>query len=248
MLLVSQEVYYLTNNYIPENYVEVILNIRNSPDTLRKIEKYAEDYHKIRENILLLVERKYKNFFDSYYNEEKRNEIKEFLEQEILAKKDKFKTLGIPDEQLEIILNGMFTVEEYIEHQKRIFINQNADAIFRSEFGSFMAIADILDAICEGQLHSGILTNQQGEKIKGTAGHGVAYYYETSHGFDEMVANFAYISKSNDALEKLELFKSIVGEELYNMLSEFYYQNISYGGNGYLEIEKEAGESNDFSK
>lgn len=240
--------YYLTNNYIPENYLEVILNARNNPDTLRKIDKYAEDYHRIKENILLLVEQKYKNFFESYYDEEKRNEIKGFLEQEILVKKDKFRNLGISDEQLDIILNGMFTVEEYIEHQKRIFINQNADAIFRSEFGTFMAIADILDAICEGKLHSGILTNQQGEKIKGTAGHGVAYYYATSHGFDEMVANFAYISKSNDAIEKLELFKSIVGEELYNMLSEFYYQNISYGRNGYLEVEKEAGESNDFSK
>ena len=104
-----------------------------------------------------------------------------------------------------------------------------------------MKCGDILDAIYEGSLHSGMLKNQQGEKVKKTAGHGLAYYYDTSHGFDEMIANFAFVCKSKDAVEKLELLKSIVGEELYNMLSEFYYQNISYGKEQQLEIGKTVG-------
>ena len=233
--------YYLTKNHVPDNYQEVIFNVRTNPLSLGKINDYAENYNKIKENILLLVKQKYQSFFASYYDKDRRNQIKEFLQSERISKIEEFKKLGIPDEQLDMILNGMFTEEEFIEHQKRIFINENVDAILRTEFGSFMAIGDILDAVYEGSLHSGVLKNQQGDKVKRTAGHGLAYYYDTSHGFDEMVANFAFISKSKDAVEKLELLKSIVGDELYNMLSEFYYHNISYGKEEQLEVGRTVG-------
>lgn len=109
----------------------------------------------------------------------------------------------------------------------------------RSEFGSLMAIGDILDAIYEGKLNSEHLKNKQGEIIKRTPGHGLRYYYGTKHGFDEMIANFSYISKSKESEEMLELLKSIIGDELYNMLSEFYYQNIV----GIKEEEQEASKS-----
>ena len=109
----------------------------------------------------------------------------------------------IRPDKLDIILNEMFTEEEYIAHQKRMFINENVDATLRSEFGGFMAIGDILDAIYDGHLCSGQLKNQKGEKIMETAGHGIAYYYDTNHGFAEMVANFASISKSKDSIQNL---------------------------------------------
>ena len=44
--------------------------------------------------------------------------------------------------------------------------------------------------------------------------------------YEYMIANFASISKSKDSAEMLELLRTIVGDELYNMLSDFYYQNI----------------------
>ena len=40
----------------------------------------------------------------------------------------------IRPDKLDIILNEMFTEEEYIAHQKRMFINENVDATLRSEF------------------------------------------------------------------------------------------------------------------
>lgn len=121
-----------------------------------------------------------------------------------------------------------FTVEQFMNHQKRIYEKQQIDAIFRSEYGSFMAIGDILDAIYEGELNSGFLENENGDKIARTSGHGIAYYYDNpSNGFSEMVANFSSISKSPQAYEMLNLLKSIVGDELYDMLSTFYYTNIA---------------------
>lgn len=89
-----------------------------------------------------------------------------------------------------------------------------------------MAIGDILDAIYEGELHSGTLINNKGEKIERTCGHGISYYSDDSHGFDEMVANFATIIKQKDSSEMLKLLRSITGDEFFNMLSEFYFNNI----------------------
>ena len=121
----------------------------------------------------------------------------------------------------------MFTKEEYINHQKKIFIEENMDVICRTEYGNLMAIADILDAIYEGDLHSGKLKRENGEKIRRTPGHGISYYYNNPvKGFSEMAANFAIISKSKNAQEILETLKIIVGDELYNMLSDFYNTNI----------------------
>ena len=68
-------------------------------------------------------------------------------------KKEEYKKLGIPEEQLDTILEGTYTVGEYINHQKRIFIKENVTAIMDNEFNSIAAICDILDAIYEGKLH-----------------------------------------------------------------------------------------------
>ena len=62
-----------------------------------------------------------------------------------------------------------------INHQKRIYKEEQNDAIFRSEYGSFMAIADILDAIYEGEINSGYLKNENGDKIPRIAGCIIAY-------------------------------------------------------------------------
>ena len=153
-------------------------------------------------------------------------------------KKEEYKKLGIPEEQLDTILEGTYTVGEYINHQKRIFIKENVTAIMDNEFNSIAAICDILDAIYEGKLHNSELKSMKGDKIKRTAGHGINYYFDTKHGFDEMIANFATLSKSNNAGEMLNLLRSIVGDEVYNMISDFYYQNIIQINNEELNVNK----------
>ena len=44
--------------------------------------------------------------------------------------------------------------------------------------------------------------------------------------FCEMIADFSTISKSYNSDIMLELLKDIIGEELYNLLSDYYYNNI----------------------
>jgi len=217
---------YLANNKVPDNYEEVVERVRSNQEVLNKVEMYANKCNEIKEKINFILEEKYKFFFESYYNPNKVKEIEEFLNKSKEEQKQKFKDLNISEEDLDLILNESFKVEEYLDHQKRIFIEQYSDSIIRSEYGSFMSIGDILDAIYEGDLNSGVLKNAKGEKIKRTMGHGISYYLNTNHGFDEMIADFSTLYKSTDSKDMLNLLKSIVGDELFNMLSEFYYDNI----------------------
>lgn len=218
--------FYTADMKTPDDYQEIVERARENPEVLAKTKEYAANYRKLINNITLLVEQRYDSFFKSYYSPEKVEEIKKNLTKSKEEKKKEYKELHIPDEQLDMILSDMYTQEEYIDHQKRIFIDDNVDAILRNEFGSLLPIGDILDAIYEGKLHSNTLKDNHGEAICRTGGHGLNYYYATLHGFDEMIANFAAISKANDAKEKLKMLKSIVGDEVYDMIRNFYYQNI----------------------
>ena len=218
---------YLAKRKHPKNYTYIVKQTRENPDFLKKVEDFSKKFDQIRNKICKLVEEKYETDFKNYYNDLRRNEINKFLQKSLLEKKEQFKDLGISSDDLNIMLEKNFTVEEYINHQKRVFINQNIEVIFRSEFGSYMAIADILDAIFEGKLHSGILKNEYGELIPHTSGHGIAYYYDDpGSGFSEMVANFSSICKYKDSREMMIMLKYIVGEDLFNMLNDFYYENI----------------------
>lgn len=218
--------FYIADMKTPDDYQKIVEEARENPEVLAKTKEYAANYRKLVNNITLLVEQRYDSFFKSYYSPEKVEEIKKNLTKSKEEKKKEYKELHIPDEQLDMILSDMYTQEEYIDHQKRIFIEDNVDAILRNEFGSLLPIGDILDAIYEGKLHSNTLKDNHGEAICRTGGHGLNYYYATIHGFDEMIANFTTISKANDAEEKLKMLKSIVGDGVYDMIRNFYYQNI----------------------
>ena len=218
--------FYIADMKTPDEYQKIVEEARENPDVLAKTKEYAANYRKLVNNITLLVKQRYDSFFKSYYSPEKVEEIKKNLTKSKEDKKKDYKELHIPDEQLDMILSDMYTQEEYIDHQKRIFIEDNVDAIIRNEFGSLLPIGDILDAIYEGKLHSNTLKDSQGKAICRTGGHGLNYYYATLHGFDEMIANFATISKAGDAEEKLKMLKSIVGDGVYDMIRNFYYQDI----------------------
>lgn len=221
--------YYLTDYKVPENFEEIINEIRNNKEILKNAEIISNKYYLIKENIMKLVNVKYNNYFKECYNVEKNNEIIDFLLKSKEEKKQEFKGLGINDDDLDIILNETFTSEEYIKTQKRLFIKEQVDVIIREEYGNIMAVSDILDGIFEGELNSGFLENDNNGLIKRSAGHGISYYScKPDLIFMEMIANFSSISKSPKASEGLKLLKDTIGDELYNLISEFYYNNIIY--------------------
>lgn len=220
--------HYLKNSEIPKEYTEIIKRTRKDPEITKKVETFANKYEIVINKIKLLAEKKYQQFFESYFDSKKMLEIDEFLNKKQEEKKEEFKTLGLSDECLDTILGNMFTTEEYFEQQKRIIINEYVEDIIRGEFEIFCVIGDILDAIYEGELFSGELKNESGKKIKRTAGHGISYYSNQQHGFDEMIANFSYILKTPNLKENLDIIRQLIGEEAFNMINDFYINNIIY--------------------
>lgn len=219
--------HYLTQRRIPDEYSHVIEKIQHDKEILGKVEKFSDEYNEIKKAVRARVSEKLDSFFKEYYDSEKITEIKEYVLKSREDKKGELKSLGISENSLDVILNTSFTQAEYINHQKRIFIEEYLDDILGSEFSGYCLIGDILDAIYEGEFYSKKLKNVSGNIIKSTTGHGISYYSNEKHGFDEMIANFSVIVKHRDSDMILYLLRTITGEELHNMLNDFYCNNIS---------------------
>lgn len=219
--------YYLTELKVPDNYDEIVKRVRENNELLTKTSKYFEHCNKIMKNI--------KNYFLNFANEvltahyskqENIMDIQGILSKDIDKYRDKFKNLKIPEEQLEQILQETFSVEEYIKREAIIVASELTDTTIRNNYASIGATNDIIDAIYRGKVCDGVLKSADGQKIASFGGHGIRYYSQNKHGFDEMIAQFAVLVKFKGAEENLQVLRNIVGDEIYNMISNFYYTNI----------------------
>lgn len=219
--------YYLTELKVPDNYDEIVKRVRENNELLTKTSKYFEHCNKIMKNI--------KNYFLNFANEvltahyskqENIMDIQGILSKDISEYRDKFKSLKIPEEQLEQILQETFSVEEYIKREAIIVASELTDTTIRNNYASIGATNDIIDAIYRGKVCDGVLKSADGQKIVSFGGHGIRYYSQNKHGFDEMIAQFAVLVKFKGAEENLQVLRNIVGGEIYNMISNFYYTNI----------------------
>lgn len=219
--------YYLTELKVQDNYDEIVKRVRENNELLTKTSKYFEHCNKIMKNI--------KNYFLNFANEvltahyskqENIMDIQGILSKDISEYRDKFKSLKIPEEQLEQILQETFSVEEYIKREAIIVASELTDTTIRNNYASIGATNDIIDAIYRGKVCDGVLKSADGQKIVSFGGHGIRYYSQNKHGFDEMIAQFAVLVKFKGAEENLQVLRNIVGDEIYNMISNFYYTNI----------------------
>ena len=228
--------HYLAYTSTPENYMEVIEQAKANPDFMKKVEEYYDYYRSLSDNAYLRAQETADTYFKDYYTDEKIEEITKLLSKSRDELKQEFSSLGMMDDELDatiidIITKNMYKSEEYIKTQKRIFVSQMHDAIMRSDYGGVTAIGDYIDRITDGAFQTGKLLKENGTPMVGVYGHGLSYYFATDHGFDEMVANFAEMYKMPNAKENLQMLKDIIGEEMYNMISSYYYKNIvNYGG------------------
>ena len=71
-----------------------------------------------------------------------------------------------------------------------------------------------------------MFTTDKGEKISLRFGHGINYYYKDGSIFNEMMADYSEIIKSPDASECLAYLRSIVGNELVDLLETFYERKV----------------------
>lgn len=230
--------YYLTDEKIPENYEEIVERARQNPRLLKTTENFVSYVKSIKETVKEQVEIKCEDYFKGYFTNERIEEIKEKLSKPKEEQKIEYMNLGIPEDILDNFLDEKFTVEEYIANIKRIYIREISIAILDTNYNNFCSICDILDAIYDGKLFSGKLKNNEGEVIERSPGHGLCYFYGTNLGFHEMVAEFSELMKHPNSKENLDLLRSVVGDEVYNMISDFYYQNI-INSDKYSESKKE---------
>lgn len=219
--------HYLTGSEVPDNYDEIVKRAEENKELLTKTSKYFESCNKIMKNI--------KNYFLNLANEvltahyskqENIMDIQSIASKDISEYRDKFKSLKIPEEQLEQILQETFSVEEYIKREAIIVASELTEATTRNNYASIGATNDIIDAIYRGKVCNGVLKSADGQKIASFGGHGIRYYSQNKHGFDEMIAQFAVLVKFKGAEENLQVLRNIVGDEVYNMISNFYYTNI----------------------
>lgn len=219
--------HYLTGSEVPDNYDEIVKRAEENKELLTKTSKYFESCNKIMKNI--------KNYFLNLANEvltahyskqENIMDIQSIASKDISEYRDKFKYLKIPEEQLEQILQETFSVEEYIKREAIIVASELTEATTRNNYASIGATNDIIDAIYRGKVCDGVLKSADGQKIASFGGHGIRYYSQNKHGFDEMIAQFAVLVKFKGAEENLQVLRNIVGDEVYNMISNFYYTNI----------------------
>ena len=220
---------FLANDSIPENFHEVTKNIQKNPLILEKVEEFANDYNNIQKEVDIIIKEECNEYFDQYFTEDKIKEIESYLEKESSIRKADLIYLEIDNEIIDKVLKEAFTVNEYIEHKKRIYIEEYTISYMRIKYGNLVAISDILDAIYEGKLSDGRLVNKNGITIPKAYGHGISYYSDINYCFSEIIADYASILKDFDGKKHLDLLHSIIGDELYNLIADYYNDNILKG-------------------
>lgn len=219
--------HYLTEKKLPEGFEDLLTRLREDPTFLEKLSEYSKQFYELKEKITDDVESTFMKKYDESITEEKRKEIEEFLTRLNNEERTKYLNLGYSPEVLDVILGKMYTVDEYIEQDRRIKKQNMVDLILRTQYGPFIALGDIYDGIFKGKFKGGVLVDTKGEKIKPAYGHGIEYYSRNSGWiFDEMMANYSGIAKSPLSETGLQQLREYLGEELFNMLTEYYQKEI----------------------
>lgn len=226
--------YYLTEEETPENIEDVMLRIRQDENIKNKINLLSktliEQMNKLEHDIGI----EYDEWSKKYFNETKTQEIEEFLQMSKESVIEHYISLGYTESELDTILSESFTLEQYKINQKRIKCEEMCDNLLISYYSELVAICDIIDAIYEGEFYHSKLKTDNGEKIKGVFGHGIGYYYSKDIVFQEIIANYSSIIKSDRKEESLAILEAMVGKELLILLDDFY-QNKMINSNVYNE-------------
>ena len=214
--------HYTTNEAIPEGFFELIERIRTSPDWLKKVENYSKKFGEIRES----AHKRAVDIVTKVFTKTLTGEDDPLIEELLGAEKERIKKeyikKGYKEEDLDVILSATFTRHDFIAQKADIEIGEVEDFLLRHLYDAFISIGDFIDAISNGSYRSKVLQNEEGELIPAAYGHGVRYYQRQDMKFCEMVANYSAIIKSKHSKEIISLLRHIVGDELVDMVDNFY--------------------------
>ena len=215
--------FFLTDYKLPEQYESIISRIASSEDWMKKLEEYAKNAERIKEEAKKNAREIITRYISLEAAQTNTEEINSLLQSTKEEQKRKYIEKGYSEETLDLIFSSTFTLEEFIKQKREVEQAEMVDVIMRYEYDAFTAISDILDAITYGKFRSGLLSTEQNETINPFYGHGIRYYTRDAlSGFQEMIANYETIIKSKKSKEMIDLLRYYVGDELVNMLEEFY--------------------------
>lgn len=137
--------YYLNSFKVPDNYDEIVKRARENKELLIKVSDYFEfwnNFKKNLENYLLNITSEV--LTTKYSKQENIMDIQNILSKDIDKYRDKFKSLKIPEEQLEQILKDTFSVEEYIKREIIIIANEITAKTMKENYENVGAISDVM--------------------------------------------------------------------------------------------------------
>ena len=219
--------YYLTSDTVPDKLGEIIERVRKDPQFIQKVSQYFKNFRMIRRELSFEAEAIVSKYITSSSINGSSSELSALLDQEKEKVREIYRAKGYTDETLDIILSKSFTIEEFVKQKKEIEKGELIDLILRYDYDVLAAISDIIDAITGGKLHSKLLKDDKGEDILQTYGHGIRYYtFGEEYVFGEMIANYSLIIKSKKSEKALQILRDIVGDELVDLLDDFYKSKI----------------------
>ena len=229
--------FYLSADYIPSNYEEVVERVRSSEGFLDRVKEYSEKYKKIREEIeAKVVESDIRDFYESKYQGEELLELSRFLTMSKEMQKN-FYIKFYNEQVLDTILADTYSVDEFINQKVKMEMRNATDSLLRNYYDAFLSIADIIDAVVQGKFRNRVLFDENGNIIEKVYGHGIRYYSRESNGFKEMIANYASIVKSKYNDFMIAYLRYVVGDELVDMIKDVYENQIVYSTK-YVELDE----------
>lgn len=236
--------YYLAENKVPEEYYELAAKVRSNPKIIDKVYSYSRQYQSFKSELRSSID---KSGIRKYYEKLAQGLNKTIVLNQISGTKIKFfssinyHTRLDPSFDVEQILSQMFNYDEFLKQRVNIEVKEMVCLTLRNYYSSLLAISDILDSIFLGRVMNEAIFDSHGEKIERATGHGIQYYKyrPESTPFKEIVANYSDILKSKNGENMINYLRSIIGDEMVDLIDNFYKHNILESTNYTYDDEME---------
>ena len=212
----------------PQELDKVLTMIRSDESILYRINAFSTKLDKIRKEQIIEAEKIYKQKYGNYFDKNRKEKIASLIRMKSDELIKRFEEIGYDPKEIKKAVNELYDVdeEEYIKRFEYVKTREIAKKLLTEKYDAYTSISDMLDAIYLGRLQDGMCFNEKGQPVKVYFGHGINYYNRPDVLFQELVANYSEIIKSENAEEALIYLKSLVGEEFVNLLSNYYEENI----------------------
>ena len=212
----------------PQNLDSVLSKIRSDDSVLDKIKSFAKEMDQLekdtRREAELIYRKRYKNYFDG----NRRKLIDKMVSSESDKLIRRFEEIGYSAKDIRNAVRTLYDIseEEYIKRFEESKIKSISHSLLVERYDAYQAICDILDAIYFGKLRDKTYKTSKGEIISVPFGHGINYYNQDNSVFEEMVADYSEIIKSEKSVESIHYLRYVVGDELVDLLARFYEERV----------------------